>query len=103
VGQLTLAAEIKEGKFKVTQFKQMGGNVSLQANASATVRNPVDASVMDVCCKVRADPLFLSHNPKIKTALQLAEVQLKKDPEGYLNLPLTGPLNAMHVGNTLCK
>jgi type II secretion system protein N len=103
VGQITLAAEIKEGKLKVTQFKQMGGNVSLQANASATVRNPVDASVVDVCFKVRADPLFLSNNPKIKTALQLAEVQIKKDPEGYLNLPLTGPLNAMHIGNTLCR
>ncbi len=102
LGQVTATGTLKDGQFRLEQFKQKGGNLSLQAKGHGTLHQQIARSQLDMCLRVRADASFLDSNPKIKGVLQLAEVQMKKDPEGYLNIPVTGPATALQLGHGLC-
>ena len=102
LGDLNIVAEIHDAKFKVTQFKQKGGSVSFSGRAASQLKNPMLTSSLDACVWFRADPKFLQSNPKVRDALTLAEVRLKKDAEGYLQLPLGGMLGAPQLTGGMC-
>ncbi len=102
LGELNLGAEIRDAKFKMTQFKQKGGSVSFFGHAASQLKNPMMTSSLDACVRFRADPKFLQSNPKVRDALTLAEVRLKKDAEGYLHLPLGGMLGAPQLIGGMC-
>ena len=102
LGQIILAAELKDTKAHLTNFKQQGGNIALNIKGNTTLRQPLETSLLDLCLTLRADPTFLDNNPTIKTALQIAEVQFKKDPQGFIHIPLSGAMNSPQVGNVLC-
>ena len=103
LGSLVLAAEAKDGKFKITSFKQQGGNVNLRASGNLQLRQPLTASGVEACVQFKADPAFLNSNPKLKSIVQLAEVQLRKDGEGFLMVPLQGALNGVRVNPGTCR
>ena len=103
VGQIDMALELKDAKLRFTSFKQKGGNVSLQASGHVLLKTPLEQSGAETCFAFRADPNFLNNNPKIRVALQLAEVQLKKDNEGYLHVPLTGSVSAPQLRGGMCR
>jgi hypothetical protein len=44
----------------------------------------------------------LEKNPKMRSVMQLAEVQLRRDPDGFLNAPLVGPITAPQLRPGLC-
>lgn len=103
LGQLDLDLDLKDSKLKVTSFKQKGGKVALQLMGSAQLKQPLPTSSLDTCAALRADPAFLTENPKIRSALQLAEMQLKKDHDGFLHIPLTGMVTAPQLRPGLCR
>jgi type II secretion system protein N len=103
LGNLEMSWEIKDGRARLTAFKQEGGSIALKVMASVDLASPLAASRLDMCVQFRAEPAFLAANPKMRTVLQLAEVQLKRDGEGFLHLPMSGPIAqpTMHPG--LCR
>ena len=94
LGRIELALDLKDGKVKVGSFKQTGGNLNLKLSGDVLLKQPPAVSNLELCGAVRADPGFLSANPKMRTALQLAEVQMRKDGEGFLVIPLAGTIGA---------
>ena len=103
-GQIELGLDLRRGRLRVSSFKQQGGQVALDLSASSNLRAAVTASSLDACLKFKVtDEAYLTKNPKISTALQLAAVQLKKDPEGFLHLKLAGTLAHPRRQNTLCR
>lgn len=103
LGSLQMNWELRDGRIKLVDFRQDGGNIALKVQASIEANSSIENSRIDVCIQFRADPGFLNANPKIRSVLQLAEVQLKKDSEGFLHLPLSGPLNAPTMRPGLCR
>jgi type II secretion system protein N len=104
LGTVELGVDVQNGKLNVTTFRQRGGSLSLQASGTMQLVNPPPQSALDVCVAFRAEPAFLGANPTMRSALSLAEVQLKKDNEGYLHLPLAGPAAMPQIRfGGLCK
>lgn len=103
LGQLDLGLKVENGRFQIASFKQQGGQVQLKLGGTSTLRSELEASALDVCLEFKADPAFLEKNPKVKTALTFAEVQLKKGPQGYLNVPLSGTLTKPRLKGGLCS
>ncbi|MBI5509529.1 MAG: type II secretion system protein GspN [Deltaproteobacteria bacterium] len=103
-GQLDLALDMKKGRLRVAAFKQKGGQVAVDLSGSSSLRAAVFASTLDACLKFKVtDEAYLTKNPKVSTALQLAAVQLKKDPEGYLHLKLGGTFASVRRQAGLCR
>jgi len=90
LGNLETKMNIEKGKFSVQSFKQTGGDISARLHANSDLRPSIMASSMDVCAEFKFEDSVLEKNPKLKTALQLAEVQLKKDKESYLHAAFRG-------------
>ena len=57
----------------------------------------VDASTIDLCLELKADERFLEREPKMRSVIQLAEMRLRKSPQGYLHVPLTGTLGSLRL------
>jgi type II secretion system protein N len=102
LGKLEVALKVQDGHAKIGQFKQTGGTVNLMAQGGVELATPVARSTLDVCSKVRLDPVFLDKNPKLRSVMQLAEVQLRRDPDGFLNAPLVGTLGSPQLRPGLC-
>ena len=62
----------------------------------------VDASTIDLCLELKADERFLEREPKMRSVIQLAELRLRKSPQGYLHVPLTGTLGSLRLRAGLC-
>lgn len=102
LGQINLTMEIREGQAKIASFRQQGGNINLEARGKLVLSEPLEASVLDVCGRVKVEPAFLTANPKLAAAMHLAEVQLKRDTNGFLNVPLAGTMRAPQLRPGLC-
>lgn len=104
LGELELELVMKEGALTVKRFEQTGGDFQVEPKGSIRLESRWLASTVDACVKFRADDGYLAKNPKMKTALQLAAVRIKKDAEGFFNIPLRGPVsNRKLVRPGLCK
>jgi type II secretion system protein N len=103
LGQVELELALDDGRLRVASFKQDGGALQAKVSGSSLVRADIGASTLDACIEFKADPAFLDKNPKMKTVLQLAEVQLRKSPQGFLNVPLAGTLSQPRLKNGLCR
>jgi type II secretion system protein N len=102
LGKLELAMKLQDGHAKLQKFVQTGGTVNLQIQGGVELATPMVRSTLDLCSKVRLDPVFLEKNPKMRSVMQLAEVQLRRDPDGFLNAPLVGPITAPQLRPGLC-
>lgn len=102
LGQINVAMEIREGQAKITSMRQQGGNISLEARGKVVMSEPLEASVLDLCGRLKVEPAFLQANPKLAAAMHLAEVQLKRDPTGFLNVPLAGSVRSPQLRPGLC-
>ncbi len=103
LGDITLELKLEGERLTIASFKQKGGDLQLKLSGSMTLRPQVQASSLDLCFEMRAVPAFLEKNPKIKTALQLAEMQLRKDTQGFLNVPLGGTVQRPRLRRGLCR
>jgi len=92
-GQLDMAFDMRRGRARMASFQQKGGQVALDVSGSTNLRRTVRSSTIDTCVKLKfTDDDYLKAHPKINTALQIAQVQLKKDGEGFLNIKHSGTI-----------
>jgi type II secretion system protein N len=104
LGQLELSLDLGQGgRLGVASFKQQGGDVSAKISGHGTLRRRAMGSALDLCLQFKADEGFLNKNPKLRTALQLAEVRLRKDPKGYFHVPLSGTVSRPNLRGGLCR
>ncbi len=103
LGTLTLDAPIEQGKLTIKSFNQTGGDLAIKLSGNLSLRPQLSASGIDVCLMVKPEQAFLTKNPKIRDALALAEVQLKKDGQGFLNVPLAGTIGRPRLKGGLCR
>ena len=103
LGQIDAVLAVEKGALRVTTFRQQGGDVQLRAAGQVSLRPQLGRSALDLCLKFRPGETLLARNPTLKTALQLAEVRLRKDPEGFLHLPLAGTIARPRVRTGLCR
>lgn len=103
LGDLNLNLSLKDGRAQVANFSQQGGNISLQMSASSQLRLPLPLSPMDACLQFRVDQGFLNSNPKMRSVMQLAELQLRRDPAGFLHVPLGGFIGTPQFRPGLCR
>jgi type II secretion system protein N len=103
MGKLEVELAVGEGRAKIKRFAQTGGKVYISAKGSTELlANNVARSPIDACLRVRLDPTLMEKNPKLRSVMQLAEVQLKRDGDGFLNAPLTGVMGAPQLRPGLC-
>lgn len=102
MGKLDVAMKVEDGHARLNTFKQTGGTVNLGLQGAIELATPVVNSTLNLCGKVRLDPQFLEKNPKLRSVMQLAEVQLRRDGDGFLNAPLVGPVSAPQLRPGLC-
>jgi type II secretion system protein N len=81
---------IDGGRLRIASFKQEGGQIQLKVSGGVQLRPQFEQSQLDLCLMVKADPNYLRKNPNMESALQLAEVRFRRDPQGFLNIPLGG-------------
>lgn len=103
LGNLKATFDLKDGKAKVTKFENSGGNLTLGFGGEMALRPKFDTSTLDLCAQLKADPEWLAKNDKVRSALQLAEIQFTKDPSGTINIPLRGSVQKPQPGKGLCK
>ncbi len=103
LGDLELKLAIEGGKAKVVSFKQSGGQLQAKITGTSTLKPDLKNSSIELCLSLKPDPALLEKDPKLKAALQLAEIQLKKDAEGFLTVPLTGTLAHPRYRPGLCR
>lgn len=102
LGKLDVAMKVQDGHAKIGKFQQTGGTVNLALQGGIELASPLNRSTLDLCSKVRLDPQFLEKNPKLRSVMQLAEVQLRRDGDGFLNAPVVGPVGAPQLRPGLC-
>lgn len=103
-GTSKLELTVKDGRVAFTEFSQSGGNVGLELGGDLTLRGSLASSTLDLCLHLRVtDDAFLKKNDKLRTALQFAEVRFQKDAQGFLNIPIRGPVSSMGTGRGLCN
>ncbi len=102
-GNLKAVFDLKDGKAKVTKFENGGGNLTLGFGGEIALRPKFDTSTLDLCAQLKADPEWLAKNEKVRSALQLAEIQFQKDPSGTINIPLRGSVQKPQPSKGLCR
>ena len=90
LGDIELNMTISKGQFDLKSFKQSGGELSARLHLSSELRPKLLMSSLDACGEFKLNQDFLDKNPNLKTALQLAEVQLKKDSNQYIHAAFRG-------------
>lgn len=101
-GNVELELVLEAGKLRVASFKQQGGDLEAKLSGTSLMNAQVANSSLDFCLEVKPDPQFLDRDPKMKAVAQLAEVSLRKSPQGFLDVPLTGTLGSPRLRAGLC-
>lgn len=102
LGTLRPELVVEQGRLRVASFQQQGGQVQLKLAGAVSLRPQLETSQLELCLQLKPDPAYLRKNPNIETALQLAEVRFKRDPQGFLHIPLGGTLAAPLPRGGLC-
>ena len=103
LGNVELALSMKSGTLKVDSFEQTGGDIQADIEGDFSVRSRVASTSMNACVKLKGDPDYRDKQPKLKTALELATVKLKKDGDDFLHIPLAGTVGRPRMRGGLCR
>ncbi len=102
-GDLDIGLKMGDGKLSISKFEQKGGDLMADISGDVSMRSRFSSSAVSGCVKVKGDAAYLSKNPNLKSALELATVRLKKDSSDFLNIPLAGTVGSMRMRGGLCK
>jgi len=102
VGDIALELALDTGRMRVASFTQKGGDIEVRLSGSSAVRPEFAQSSLEACVELRPEAKFLDRDPKMRAAAQLAEVRLRKSPEGFLSVPLSGTLGSPRLRYGLC-
>lgn len=103
MGQVDMLINLEQGRARISTYKQTGGVLQTDVSVSTLIRPEFKQSTLDVCIKLKAEQSFLTENPKMATVMQLAEATLRKDPSGFLHIPLGGSVGAPRLRPSLCQ
>lgn len=103
-GQIDIAFDMRKGRLRLASFQQKGGQVALKASGGLTLRRNLRASALDTCLQFKfVDEAYLTKYPKIGAALQLAQVELKKDGDGFMHIKHGGTIGSPRKQRGLCR
>lgn len=102
-GDLDTSFKVGNGKLEIEKFEQKGGDLIAKITGDVSVRSRFASSSVSACIKVKGEPSYLSKNPNLKSALELATVRLKKDSSQFLNIPLAGTMGSIRMRGGLCR
>lgn len=102
-GDLALGFKVGDGKLELDKFEQKGGDLLANISGDVSLRPRFSSSSVSGCVKIKGEPSYLSKNPTLKSALELATVRLKKDGAEFLNIPLAGTVGSVRMRGGLCK
>ena len=103
LGNLELELEGQNGRVSIVSFAQEGGDVKASLSGDIGIRSRFGGSSLNLCAKLKVNEEFLGKNEKMRSALELAAIQLKKDSEDFLHLPLTGRFDRPRLRGGLCR
>lgn len=91
LGDLKGDIEIKEGKFKVSNFKSKGKDVELRLVGDGSFQSPPSRSNLNLSLKVKLNQAFIDREEKLKTIL--FGIGSSLDKEGFYNFAIKGTLS----------
>lgn len=103
LGTLSTTFELRDGRLRLASFEQQGGDMQLRLTATMTLRPELTRSSLDACVELKSSEAFLSQQPNLRAALQLAEARLRKDAQGFLHMPLSGTIADPRLRGGLCR
>jgi type II secretion system protein N len=103
LGGVKLRVDMHGGHIKIGQLEQHGTDMQLRLSGTGNMKDPLMFSSLNFCLKVRPNSQFLEKNPVITSLFKLANMQLKTDSEGFLNLPFRGTLGHPELQGFLCN
>ena len=114
-GKLMMSYEAKNGTFLLSDFEQseaaQGGAPALSlelVEARIKLNKMIQKTTFDTCVKFKLEDEYLNRkeNKDLKRALDLLNLQFRKDPEGYFHAALSGDFSFgrnLRVRKRLCK
>jgi len=104
LGDIELGLTADKGVVEIKSYKQSGGDFQTKVSGGVELRSRTAATVFKgLCFEFKGEPTFLNKNGKLKSAIELATIQLKKDARDFLHLPLTGTIGRMRMKKSLCS
>ena len=104
LGDIELELVADKGVVEIKSYKQSGGDFQTKISGGVELRSRmVVSSFKDLCIEFRGDPTFLSKNGKLKSAIELATIQFKKDAKNFLHVPLSGTVGRVRLRKGLCS
>ncbi len=91
-GDLLGEIEIREGKFKITNFKAKGKDVEIKLLGDGAFLSPVSRSNLNLSLKVKPTQAFIDREEKLKTIL--FGIGSSLDKEGFYNFSIKGTISS---------
>ncbi|MCX7959922.1 MAG: type II secretion system protein GspN, partial [Deltaproteobacteria bacterium] len=95
-GDIKGEIEIKEGKFKVVNFKSKGKDIELRLSGDGNFQSPPARSNLNLSLKVKPAQAFIDREEKLKTVL--FGIGSALDKEGFYNFSIKGTLSNPSFG-----
>ena len=90
LGDLNATLRFDKGRYEITEFDLSGGDLEAKLSLQGALGKIPSRTSIKMCAQLKATDAFLAREPKMKSVLQLAEVRLKKDSNGFLSIPVDG-------------
>lgn len=91
-GDLSSEIEIKEGKFKVLNFRSRGKDVEIRLSGDGGFSSPISRSNLNLSLRAKPAQAFIDKEEKLKTLL--FGIGNSLDKEGFYNFSIKGTLSS---------
>lgn len=88
IGDIRSKVDIKDGKFKVSDFKGKGKDIEVRLAGEGQILQPLGRSSLNLNLRLKPSQRFIDKNDKIKTIL--FGIASSLDKEGFYNFSLKG-------------
>nr|ADD93381.1 hypothetical protein [uncultured marine bacterium MedDCM-OCT-S01-C143] len=114
-GKISMGYEVKDGTALLSQYEQTsdgkGGQPALSlelVEARAKLNNDIRRTTFEACVKFKLEDAYLNkkENKDLKRAIDLLNLQFRKDPEGYFHAAFSGDFSfvrKLRLRKRLCK
>ena len=104
LGDIEFELTAKKGVVELKSYKQSGGNFQTRLAGKIELRSRLASSTFrDFCIQFKGDPEFLNKNSKLKSAIELASIKLKKAPDNFMHVSFSGPMGRVRLKRGLCR
>ena len=104
LGDIEIELVADKGVIEIKSYKQSGGDFQTKISGGVELRSRmIVSSFKNFCIEFKGDPTFLNKNGKLKSAIEIATIQLKKDARNFLHVPLSGTVGRLRLKKGLCS